>query len=403
MAQGIATLALPVLTRLYDPEAFSVLAGFASVLAMFTAVSCLRFNVAIPLPEHQDEAAALLVLSLLSSTVIGLLSFGMLEWTFVGDFDVFRDRGLDAFSWLICAAVVLSGFYLAFQSWAARRKAFKRIAKTKVTRAGWSVVTQVGVGVVNPIPLGLLLGHTVLHGFGFLSLAFFAWRDDRADLMGVNKTRLGEAVRGYWRYPVFSTPEALLNAAGTNLPVLIIVASAAPAEAGFMFLAMKVMGLPMMLVGRSVTQVYVAEAGEKLRNGTLSRFTLNAMWSLAKLGAIPFLIIGATAPFLAEPALGEGWGRTGVLLAWMVPWFFLQFVTSPISVVLLITSNQVLALGLQAFGLLLRVGVVYLALDLRPDRVSEAFAISGAVFYVVYLALILVVLRVVQSKGQVVQ
>lgn len=400
MAQGIVTLSIPIVTRLYDPAAFSVLAGFASVLSMVTAVACLRFNVAIPLPEHEGEAASLLVLSVVSATVLSLLTYGLLIWTPFRDLEVIASRGLDAYVWLLGIAIWLSGTYMAFQSWAARRKAFKRIAKTKVTRAGWSVATQIGIGAINPVPLGLLLGHTVLHGFGFLALALYAWRDDKADLMSVTRAKIATAVRGYWRYPVFSTPEALLNAAGTNLPVLIIVAHAAPAEAGFLFLAMKMMGLPMMLVGRSVTQVYVSEAGQRLRDGTLPRFTLDAMWSLAKLGAIPFVLVGVAAPFLAEAALGEGWGRTGILLAWMVPWFFLQFVASPISVVLLITSQQVLAVGMQALGLVLRVGAVYLTFGVWPGFVSEIFAISGAVFYLIYLVLILIVLRVVQARGE---
>lgn len=400
MAQVIVTLALPVLTRLYAPDAFTVLAGFASVLALFTAVACLRFNVAIPLPEDESEAAALLLLSLLSALVIGLLSYALIAWTPIRDFAAFSSRGLSAYRWLISLAIVLSGFYLAFQSWAARRKAFRRIARTKVTRAGWSVATQIGIGVSNPVPLGLLLGHAVLHGFGFLSLAFHAWREDRKDLLSVSVAHLSGTLRGYWRYPVLSTPEALLNAAGTHLPLLIIVAYAGPVEAGFLFLAMKIMGMPMMLIGRSVTQVYVAEAGQKLRDGTLSCFTTDAIWSLAKLGAAPFLVIGIAAPFVAESVLGEGWGRTGVLLAWMVPWFFLQFVTSPVSVVLLITSHQALALAMQAFGLALRVGAVYLALAFRPERASEIFSLSGAVFYLVYLALILVVLRLVAAEAR---
>jgi O-antigen/teichoic acid export membrane protein len=170
MAQGIVILTIPIVTRLYDPVAFSVLAGFASVLSIVTAVACLRFNVAIPLPEREDEAASLLVLSVVSATVLSVLTYGLMMWVPFRDLEVIASRGLDSYFWLLGIAIWLSGTYLAFQSWAARRKAFKRIARTKVTRAGWSVATQIGIGAINPVPLGLLLGHTVLQGFGFLSL-----------------------------------------------------------------------------------------------------------------------------------------------------------------------------------------------------------------------------------------
>jgi hypothetical protein len=75
-------------------------------------------------------------------------------------------------------------------------------------------------------------------------------------------------------------------------------------------------------------------------------------------------------------------------MAWMTPWFVMQFVTSPVSVALHVANRQPAALLLQLFGVILRAGAVYGASIIALARMSEAYAVSGFVFYLVYLAVV---------------
>ena len=72
VAQGIGVLALPLITRLYTPEDFSVLAVFSSIVAIVSVAACLRLEIAIPLPETDEDAANLLALALIFCTVASL-------------------------------------------------------------------------------------------------------------------------------------------------------------------------------------------------------------------------------------------------------------------------------------------------------------------------------------------
>ena len=65
-AQVLTVMAAPLLTRLYTPEDFGVLAVYAGLLALFSVISSLRYELAIPLPETKREAINVLILSLLS-------------------------------------------------------------------------------------------------------------------------------------------------------------------------------------------------------------------------------------------------------------------------------------------------------------------------------------------------
>ena len=47
IAHGITAVALPVLTRLYTPADFSVLAVFSGILSVVSVAACLRFDIAV--------------------------------------------------------------------------------------------------------------------------------------------------------------------------------------------------------------------------------------------------------------------------------------------------------------------------------------------------------------------
>jgi hypothetical protein len=54
-----------------------------------------------------------------------------------------------------------------------------------------------------------------------------------------------------------------------------------------------------------------------------------------------------------------------------------------------VTGHQRLAFALQLFGLALRVSMVWLAVSLSPAHISEWYAVSGFLFYLLYLLTIL--------------
>jgi len=73
-AQVLTVLAAPLLTRLYSPEDFGLLAVSASLLALIGVISSLRYELAIPLPEANVAALSLILVGLRA------LLTGVLVW-----------------------------------------------------------------------------------------------------------------------------------------------------------------------------------------------------------------------------------------------------------------------------------------------------------------------------------
>lgn len=392
-ARAILALSLPVLTRLYSPADFEMLAFYMATLSLVTVIANLRLNMAITLPEEDAEAANLLALSLLSAAILGAALTMPALAAPEATARMLGQPGFLAFLWMIPAGAMLAAGYQALQYWASRKHRFVLVARTRVVRAVGGAGTQLGLGAGGIAPFGLLLGHMVYSGLGIVGLVRDLLRNDRAALAAISPGAMRRALLAYRRFPIYSVPEALANTAGMQVPVILIAAVAAGPEAGYLALAMQVMAVPMALVGQSVAQVFIAEAPARLRAGTLPTFTRQTSLTLFKLGAAVLIPVGLLAPLVFPPIFGPEWGPAGEILLWMTPWHILQFTASPISSVLHITGNLRQAMVLQIAGAVLRIGAVATAAALATGRISEVYALSGAVFYAIYIAVILSVTR----------
>jgi O-antigen/teichoic acid export membrane protein len=392
VSQLITIAVLPLLTRLYNPEDFSVLAVYSSILALITVISCLRFEIAIPMPQEKKQAKELLVLSLISVFLVTLLSW-VLILLFSEQIHALTQDRLRGYLWLLPIGVLLSGIYTAFQYWSTRGKNFGLISKTRMTQAISGAGAQVGLGYIGLTPIGLLLGQLLNVGAGAWSLARSFCKKNIPLHKKINLTELKSTYREYDRFPKYSTLEALANSAAVQVPVLIIAAYALGPEAGFLMLAMRLLSAPMGLIGRAVAQVYLSEAPAHYQNGNLDSFTRQTIVSLVKLGGPPLLFAGVTAPVLVPIVFGSEWARAGVLVSWMAPWFFMQFISSSVSMSLHVTGNQKIALVLQLAGFVLRTGLVLLAGVIFSEYIVEVYALTGFVFYVIYMSVIFYILR----------
>ena len=384
ISQGVLVAVLPLLTRIYDPSDFAILAIYTSLIGLFVVVACGRFDLAIPLPESQSDGLGLLILSLIVAAVFSSV-LGLLYWV-SGEYwlDLFSLTEFQPYAWLVPLGVFLAACNLCLEYWFARTKQFGFLAKTKIARAISGAGSQLGIGYISRWPAGLIVGQVVFSGAGALIQGVRLWLSYRAALRRQSLADLKRLAREYSRFPLLSGPEAIFNKVGVHVPVLVIAALALGPEAGFLMLAMRILSVPVSLLGLSVQQVYLSEAPQKFRENQLQSFTHKIQATLAKVGVLPLLTLGLLAPLLTESIFGAGWERAGWIILWLTPAYILQFIVSPISVALHVVNRTAYASMLQGFGSILRVGAVGVAGIWYPDYLVEFYAISGVVFYALY-------------------
>lgn len=395
VAHLISAVALPFLTRLYTPSEFSTLAAFSALLSTVSVAACLRFDIAIPLAESNKEARHLLGFALGATAIMALAAAIAVFWA--GDaLATLFGRGLSVgYLWLTPLGIIFAGAYAAFQNWFIREKKFWSIAKSRIAQSIASVGAQVTLGLLGAGAIGLLTGYIFNTGVGFLMLGgiWWYWRRSQSALQAEPPVTMKATWKKYDKFPKFSVLEALANSASTQIPLMIIAASLPGPEAGYLLLGINIIQAPMAVLGSSISQVFISQAPEQYQQGKLSQFVSSMLRSLLKIGGLPLLLLGIVAPFIFGAIFGAGWERAGVLVAWMTPWFILQFLVAPVSSSLHVIGAVRLALLVQALGFSLRTGAVYACTRFSPDWVSEVYALTGALFYLFYLAVTMTAIK----------
>lgn len=378
-AQVLMLLALPLLTRLYSPADFNILAIYISLLGIISIAACLGFDMAISMPEKDEDAMNILALAILFASIV---SFVVVIVVYLLNEQILISKGLGSlipFLWMLPVGVLLSASYSAIQFYAVRKKAFNDISKTRMAQSVVTISTQVGLGSFGIAPFGLLFGQMLNGGSGGLYL----WKRliNKKNLLMVSLHNMRKMFVEYRRFPQFTAFEMLTNSAGIQIPIIMIASLTAGPEAGFLILAMRVMQAPMGLIGGAIGQVYLSNAPSENRNNNLGPFTEDVIKGLLKVGVGPIIFAGIVAPVAFSILFGTEWERAGILVAWMTPWFVFQFLASPISMAMHVKNLQKLMLLITCSGLVLRVGVLLYASKFSIDYLSEYYAISGGIFY----------------------
>lgn len=344
-AQIMLVLAAPLLTRLYSPEDFGLLAVYVSLLALLGVVSSLRYELAIPLPEDDVDAANLVALSLLLVVLTTVLSVAFVALLATPIAHALGVPALEDYLWLLPVGILFSGGYNVFSSWSIRTKRFSTIAGTKLRQALVTIAIQiVGFKLGG---LGLLLGQVAGHSVGTACLArpaFAAPAFNKISWRGIQQA----AVR-YHRFPVFTTWSGLANTAGHQLPPIMFAAFFSASAAGLYALAHRVLTLPSNLIGSAIGNVFFSHGSDSYRNGRLTALYAGLQDKLVQIGLPPAILLIVVGPDLFELLFGPNWRVAGNFAQWLAVGAFAGFVVSPLSMVFAILEKQDVGLLLQGF------------------------------------------------------
>jgi len=387
--QGVVVAASPILTRLYSPEDFGVLAVFASLLGILGVIASLRYELAIPLPESDEEAANVTVLSLVVVLIMALLTAVIIIALRQPIAEALNTPILADYIWLLPVSLLLMGVYQVFNYWAIRAKTYPAIARTKLTQSLSMVVVQL-VGYALG-PLALLLGRVFGQAAGTTTLGSLALGSQRAAFSSVTPSGICVASTRYCNFPLYSSWAGLLNAAGSQTPPILFSIFYSTSAAGLYMLAHRVIALPMTLVGSAIADVFMPDAVEAVRKKRLRDSVASLQRQLAWIALPPAALLFVTAPEVFRVAFGADWEQAGEMVRWLAPMLFLQFIVSPLSRIFVALERQRLGLILQANLFLFRLGSLvaggYLAIELLDAVIWYSIA-SGAGFiaYVVVIA-----------------
>lgn len=362
VAQLLPILVAPVLTRLYEPQAFAVYGLFLAIAGPIAVGACLAYDKAIAIPASDHDASELLWVAVVAAGATALMTLAVVAAAHssiarVADNTLLSSAliGTPIFVFAVAATQALG-------TWLVRRGEFGRSAWSRVIHAGGNAVISVLVGLTG-WALGLVMGTLVGACLALLWAIRLAVRDP--DLWPpVALATLKRAARRYREVAKYGTAPAVMSAASYGIPLLVCSTVADASTTGQFALARSILALPLGVAGAGVSQSLLNELSVKSSRGqpVLPTVRKTAL-TLAALALLGMGILAWIGEELFMWAFGARWRPAGAIAEIMALPIGLMFVFSPLSASLLATRSIRTNAGWQVLNFLSRLCLFALPIE----------------------------------------
>lgn len=362
IAQAIGFLILPILSRLFTPEAFGTYQLFQSIFGILLVFVSMRYEIALLRAENDLELRATFWLCLAVTAITSVLVAIVAAWIIASGWPA-PAAALPFSVWLFPLALLAGGLAQFLTYVVTRESAFSVSANSKMAQSGAYAVAGLLIGVVAPFTSGLIvadiLGRIALAGF----LLTWTFRRHRALFEPASTGQVLAMARKYRGFPLLTVPGGIVNTLGSVLTPMMIYATFSPYVSGQFGLVERSLTIPMALVITAVSQVYMAGFAEAIRTpgqSALLQFH-KVVRNMVLIGLLPVLVIMAFGPVLFVTVFGQRWELAGEFARIMAPAYLFLLVSGAVNMTLLLLGRQKLQMAWE-IGRLAAMAAVWAAI-----------------------------------------
>jgi len=397
LAQSVLILISPILTRIYTPADFAILALFTSFTAVFGAIASGRYELAIVLPKDEKEAIQIFNLSAVLSFGSGVLLAVIIFFFHDIILIMVNNAAFSFYLYFVPIAVFLIGLFNALNYYFIRNREFKIVSKVKIIRQLSGAFFQLLWGVVLYGPFGLVGGRIFLHLTGDIYLIKQIKRI-KNHIALINKNKIKELAKRYINFPKFSLTSQLSNTLSVNINLIFISYLFGDTTLGLYALVDRVLNLPVNIIGSSFGQVFLQKANdEKLSSGKADKIYIETLKKLVVIGFLIFFPAFWGVKYLFGLVFGAKWALAGMYAQIIMPLLFMRFIASPLSMINIVFEKQNIAMYWQ-LSLLATVIISFLIVKYENLTIIGFLKLLTASFTFLYLILIIITYKF--SKGE---
>ena len=395
LAQGVGIAIAPILTRLYQPSDFGVFVLYTSIVGLIGIIATGRYEMAIVLPEKEEDAVDLVALSLLVTTCISLLLLAIVLALGPRLAEYLGNREIRP--WLVWTpvGVFLTGLYQTFTFWCTRKEKFKRLAVSRVAQSGATAGANVLMGFLGLGGSGLIGGALAGQALSSVVLVGQAVQGDgdmaRSVTMGGIKAN---AIR-YRDFPMVNSLHAFIDVVQSSGLVFLISAYFGSTILGFYSFVLRILKLPLSLIGGAVSQVFFQKASVVHNaGGDLHSLVKKTLFRLGLLALPMLIVILLGGPTLFSIVFGKNWRVAGEYAQILSPWVMGNFIFSPISGVYLIVGRQRTAILFGFIDTILKIASIIVGFSFHNPKLGfYAMSVTGILVLTAEVIWTLAILR----------
>lgn len=384
IAQIIGIITIPIISRFFGPEAYGTAALFTAITSVLAVVACWRYELAIVIPEKDEEAASVFFVSLFATVVTTLLVSLLTAFLAESIFKLLKSEVLLPYKWFIPLFVFLQGLYMTFNYWNSRTKRFNRVAAAGIINSTTTRIINIITGFLGNASGGAMVkALTAGQLTASITIGTQIAKNDSAFLKSnFNSNEIISTIKKYKKFPLISTWSAFLNTLSANLPAMLLTYYFSPSAAGFFAFGHRLLTMPLSLIGNSIGQVFFQRSAEAKHNETLAELTEKTFYKLILLCIVPTAILVIFAPEVFELVFGIGWREAGEYTRILAPWMCGVFVCSPVSTLSEILNKQEINFYMNVVLIITRFLSLYIGGILNNINLALiAFSLTGFIIF----------------------
>ena len=385
IAQAIPIAISPILTRIYTPEDFGLFAFYMAIASIISVIATGRYELAIMLPEKEEDALNIAALSGLITIFVSVISFTII---FVFNHQIvlwLAKPEVSNWLYLIPCSVLVTGLYQSFNYWHNRSKNYKVLAKNRVIQSGATGLTQACLGLINKGIGGLIFGGLTGQSLACCYLARKTYVDDKRYFRSLNLGRMNILARKYINFPKVDVSTTLINVASSQIPNILLTSLYSPVFAGYFYLTQRILQVPITLISSSVLDVFKQRASDDYKKlGNAKQIYKKTFLALILMGCGPTIILFLIVEDVFAFVFGEEWRVAGTYANILLPALFFRFVANPLSFMFYVAEKQIW----NFFGMLSLLTMILASFYFSESDFEVVVFISAAysLIYMIYIA-----------------
>jgi O-antigen/teichoic acid export membrane protein len=382
--QIITILLMPIVTRLYSPEAMGIQSLFVSIGNILATSAALTYPLALVLPEKESDAGHLIILSIILGTGASVAAF---VFILIADLCAgFNFGELGGWTYWLPFYIFFSVLGVISSQVLVREKKFKEIARTSWELSAVTNASKVIGGLFHALPATLVVIN-IMSGlirfflsvrFSLKRIKFYFPKTGRADIAKGSR----KVFVKYRDFPVYRAPQAIIAALSQSLPLVIISFIFDAGVVGQFSLALTVLSLPVNFIGSAVTQVLYPIINDAHRAGKkISHEVIRITVLMAAAGIPLFAMVGIAGGYLFKIIFGSNWILAGQFSQWLALFMFIDFISRPLIAVIPVLGRQrgLLFFEINFFTIKVLVLAAAFFASLSPNQFVAAYSLACAV------------------------
>ena len=341
ISQAIPIAISPILTRIYSPEDFGILALYMSIASLLSVIVTGRYEMAIMLPTKESDAFNIVILSLLITIFISLVSF-VIIFVFNNEITLLLNSPqISNWLYFIPITVFLTGLYQSFNYWINKRKQYILLSKSKVSQSIVTSASNVAFGISGYTYGGLILGGLLGQLISTYILSWSIWKNDVHFFRQIKKLKIIALAKKYKKFPLINSLHAFVNVLKENVVNIFIAINYTQSTLGYYYFMLRIMKLPSGLLGSSIAQVFYREATDRYnKDKNIKELVMKLIKKLILISFIPIVLLYLFSEDIFRIVFGTEWEIAGIYAKAISPYIFFHFIASPLGMIPLIVNKQ---------------------------------------------------------------